>query len=606
MIVSKPGNSAYHPGPPLDPTSIDTSLVQPNRRFSSLEIAEELEGSLEAPDRPKISAGYADIYHGVWTSLQGERIEVAIKEFRALIPRDRQSDPEALRKRTETIYQTACGLGHLHSQKPPICHADIKPENVLVNDQLEAALSDFGLSLVLEGLAVPSGLTTTERIKGTLNYMAGELFEGEKPNRESDVYAFGGLILTVMSGKPPFTGLREPIIMRRVIQNQPPKPEDHSELPLGDPLWSLMRCCWHQNPRLRPTMQGVLAELSKGTGDVLDLEPQPTNMMPAKLTMSPDDKAKVEVAIPEGSGKSLHVALVKIYYAPPDSTSWTYIGQEGALVLVVDKIRGGLWFKMVDLEVGKPTSCREDDANAFLEKLGDLDKYASRTSQTKDKNKPPAETKKKKAKKTEKAFKSTIGAPSRFEHVGHMSWSEDTGFSTRGVDDSWISVAESLEKFRGSDKSINANEEFIYGTAETGEAEDPEAGNKVNGRIGTGEDVSKPSFPLQSPPLVPLATTEMTYPLPQPVGRTGHARSEALASMDWPATPYPAPPAPNYQQELDDIEWIMEPIASPIHLTATQSEQAGSVSRNVNEKWTALLEALEIPSTPEKEVRVDD
>ncbi|KIO32693.1 hypothetical protein M407DRAFT_66410, partial [Tulasnella calospora MUT 4182] len=166
------------------------------------------------------------------------------------------------RDKLRLIYQTACGLDHLHSQTPPICHADIKPENVLVNDRLEAALSDFGLSLVLEGLGAPSGFTTTERVKGTLNYMAGELFEGEKANRESDVYAFGGLILTVMSGKAPFTGLREPIIIRRVIQDQPPKQEDHPELPLWDPLWSLLRCCWHQNPGLRPTMQGVLAEVS--------------------------------------------------------------------------------------------------------------------------------------------------------------------------------------------------------------------------------------------------------------------------------------------------------------------------------------------------------
>lgn len=65
-----------------------------------------------------------------------------------------------------------------------------------------------------------------------------------------------------MSGKPPFSGLREPIIMRRAVQDQPPKPEDHPELPLGDSLWSLMRRCWHQNPSLRPTILGVIAEVS--------------------------------------------------------------------------------------------------------------------------------------------------------------------------------------------------------------------------------------------------------------------------------------------------------------------------------------------------------
>lgn len=109
MAASKPRNAGHHLGPALDSTSLDTeSLVQPHRRFSSLEMADELAGTLEFPNRPAITAGYADIYHGFWTSVQGERVEVAIKEFRALIPRDRQSDPEALRRRTETVGTFKC------------------------------------------------------------------------------------------------------------------------------------------------------------------------------------------------------------------------------------------------------------------------------------------------------------------------------------------------------------------------------------------------------------------------------------------------------------------------------------------------------------------
>ncbi|KIO15466.1 hypothetical protein M407DRAFT_48132, partial [Tulasnella calospora MUT 4182] len=50
------------------------------------------------------------------------------------------------------IYQTACGLEHLHSQTPPICHADVKPENVPINDLCEAVLSDFGLGRVFRDL----------------------------------------------------------------------------------------------------------------------------------------------------------------------------------------------------------------------------------------------------------------------------------------------------------------------------------------------------------------------------------------------------------------------------------------------------------------------
>lgn len=70
---------------------------------------------------------------------------------------------------------------------------------MLINDDYEAELSDFGLSRVLQGLGGPSGFTTSETPKGTLNYMAGELFNVEKPKQtcETDVYAFGGLILAV-------------------------------------------------------------------------------------------------------------------------------------------------------------------------------------------------------------------------------------------------------------------------------------------------------------------------------------------------------------------------------------------------------------------------
>lgn len=71
------------------------------------ETAEELQGHLQVPDRPEVSAGYADIYHGHWTSPQGQHIEVAVKELKTLIPRDRQTDPEALIKRRDivSIYQ---------------------------------------------------------------------------------------------------------------------------------------------------------------------------------------------------------------------------------------------------------------------------------------------------------------------------------------------------------------------------------------------------------------------------------------------------------------------------------------------------------------------
>ncbi|KIO28111.1 hypothetical protein M407DRAFT_72376, partial [Tulasnella calospora MUT 4182] len=165
-----------------------------------------------------------------------------------------------------------CGLEHLHAQTPPICHADIKPENVLVTDVFHAALSDFGLSRVLDAFGHGSGFTTSDNVKGTYNYIAPELFKAEKPRPtlETDMYAFGGLILTVMSGKAPFWGLKHEAILCRVIMDQPPKPEDHQGLPASDPLWSLMGRCWNMTPEERPLMRKVLTEVSVEINSITD------------------------------------------------------------------------------------------------------------------------------------------------------------------------------------------------------------------------------------------------------------------------------------------------------------------------------------------------
>ncbi|KAG9023716.1 hypothetical protein FS837_005656, partial [Tulasnella sp. UAMH 9824] len=77
------------------------SLVQPSRKWMFFETAEELQGHLQVPDLQEVSAGYADIYHGLWTNPQGQQVEVAIKELKALIPRDRHTDPEALIRRRD-------------------------------------------------------------------------------------------------------------------------------------------------------------------------------------------------------------------------------------------------------------------------------------------------------------------------------------------------------------------------------------------------------------------------------------------------------------------------------------------------------------------------
>lgn len=95
------------------------------------------------------------------------------------------------------LLQAAEGLDHLHTLDPPIAHGDIKTENVIVNDDIESALVDFGLSRVLVGLDLRTGLTTSGRGQGTGGYTSPEILNGDMPSLAGDVYAFGSLILAV-------------------------------------------------------------------------------------------------------------------------------------------------------------------------------------------------------------------------------------------------------------------------------------------------------------------------------------------------------------------------------------------------------------------------
>ncbi|KAG8914083.1 hypothetical protein FRC00_000866 [Tulasnella sp. 408] len=98
----------------------------------------------------------------------------------------------------ELLHEAARGLEYLHSSHPSIVHGGIKPENVIVTDDLRAVLSDVGLSRVITNMGVRSGLTTGGQGVEFVAYQAKELYEdNSKPTTMSDVYAFGGVILTV-------------------------------------------------------------------------------------------------------------------------------------------------------------------------------------------------------------------------------------------------------------------------------------------------------------------------------------------------------------------------------------------------------------------------
>ncbi len=122
------------------------------------------------------------------------------------------------------VTQVAAALQYAHERK--LVHRDIKPENMLLGQNHEVLLTDFGLV----STAQSSTSLSTKETAGTIHYMSPEQIQG-KPRPASDQYALGVVVYEWLTGVRPFNGTYWEIVTQHLTVPPPPLREKVPEIP---------------------------------------------------------------------------------------------------------------------------------------------------------------------------------------------------------------------------------------------------------------------------------------------------------------------------------------------------------------------------------------
>ncbi|XP_062168485.1 LRR receptor-like serine/threonine-protein kinase FEI 2 [Alnus glutinosa] len=166
---------------------------------------------------------------------------------------------------------SARGIAYLHHDCcPKIVHRDIKSSNILLDENLEPRVSDFGLAKLL----VDEDAHVTTVVAGTFGYLAPEYLQSGRATEKSDVYSFGVLLLELVTGKRP----TDPSFVKRGLnvvgwmnmllkQNQLEEVVDKrcadTDMETLEAILEIAARCTDANPDDRPSMSQVLQLLEQ-------------------------------------------------------------------------------------------------------------------------------------------------------------------------------------------------------------------------------------------------------------------------------------------------------------------------------------------------------
>src|SRR6266498_1110525 len=165
-------------------------------------------------------------------------------------------EPMPLRRAVELIAKVARTVHYAHEHH--ILHRDIKPGNILLDQQGEPHLTDFGLARLVE---TESTVTRTMEVLGTPSYMAPEQAVGNNAavSSATDVYGLGAVLYQLLTGHPPFAGGTTFETIKLLLESEPRQPRLLNPKVDRD-LSTICLKCLEKDPKRRYSSALALAE----------------------------------------------------------------------------------------------------------------------------------------------------------------------------------------------------------------------------------------------------------------------------------------------------------------------------------------------------------
>ncbi|KAG6526964.1 hypothetical protein ZIOFF_009051 [Zingiber officinale] len=194
-----------------------------------------------------------------------------------------QESPISWIKRLEIAEDAAKGIEYLHTGcSPTIIHRDLKTSNILLDKQMRAKVSDFGLS---KPAVDESHISSV--VRGTLGYLDPEYYTSQQLTVKSDVYSFGVILLELISGREPISNTNFGDRFRSICQWARFHCENGNIEAIIDPsicngcqdiqsMWKIADVavrCVNREMRNRPFMSEVLKEIQ----EAITMEQAPAN-----------------------------------------------------------------------------------------------------------------------------------------------------------------------------------------------------------------------------------------------------------------------------------------------------------------------------------------